>query len=306
MARDRYDVIDGIPVVWIPAPTSNYDAGRAGVDLLIIHDIEGSAEAGLNTLLNPGREASTHFIADPLKKRLVQMVGTGSTAWTAGNWYYNQRAIQIELPGKAGTPYDPAVIDYAGRWLGVMAKEFNVPIQLLTLSQVKPGARGITAHQWIPNPDNPLLGGGKDGHMDPGPTFPWAQVLAIAARVAGQTTPTPGSVPTGGDTPPVGGDFQSPATGYWCRGRFAEAYSRLGGLAVLGYPISRQFVERDVSGQGREYIVQYFERARLEWHPENAERIWQVLAGHLGREIVAAHDLAGQYAEAFTPEFTPR
>lgn len=53
-------------------------------------------------------------------------------------------------------------------------------------------------------------------------------------------------------------------------------YSYRESLALFGYPISEEFT----SG-GR--TVQYFERARLEWHPENPAP-WDVLGGLLGVE----------------------
>lgn len=62
---------------------------------------------------------------------------------------------------------------------------------------------------------------------------------------------------------------------------FGDAgYSYRESLALFGYPISEEFT----SG-GR--TVQYFERARLEWHPENPAP-WDVLGGLLGVEVRSA------------------
>lgn len=52
-----------------------------------------------------------------------------------------------------------------------------------------------------------------------------------------------------------------PETGHTVRGEFLDFYNRQGGLRVLGYPITEQFV-----WNGR--TVQYFQRARLELYPE--------------------------------------
>src|SRR5690606_40578661 len=49
-----------------------------------------------------------------------------------------------------------------------------------------------------------------------------------------------------------------------------------GAVHVFGFPISEEFEEGG-------YNVQYFERARMEWHPENAGTPYVVLLGHLGR-----------------------
>ncbi len=37
-------------------------------------------------------------------------------------------------------------------------------------------------------------------------------------------------------------------------------------------------------------LVHYFERARFEWHPENAGTPYEILLGHLGTEMLAARD----------------
>lgn len=60
--------------------------------------------------------------------------------------------------------------------------------------------------------------------------------------------------------------------GYWQRG---------GGIPVFGYPISEAFQERNPT-DGKQYLVQYFERNRLEYHPENRGTAYEVLIGLLG------------------------
>ena len=53
-----------------------------------------------------------------------------------------------------------------------------------------------------------------------------------------------------------------------------------GGVAIFGYPISEEFQETSPE-DGKRYLVQYFERNRFEWHPENAAP-YDVLLGRLG------------------------
>lgn len=71
------------------------------------------------------------------------------------------------------------------------------------------------------------------------------------------------------------------ATGHRLCNGFRAYWQAHGGLAILGYPISEEF--RDPSTG---YTVQYFERQRLEYHPEN-QNPWTVLGGLLGRQIWA-------------------
>ena len=78
-----------------------------------------------------------------------------------------------------------------------------------------------------------------------------------------------------------------PETGHTLRGPFRSYWHNSGGLAVFGYPLSEPFVEVN-DEDGREYEVQYFERARFEYHPD-LPPAYQVLLGHLGRRYLAQH-----------------
>lgn len=78
------------------------------------------------------------------------------------------------------------------------------------------------------------------------------------------------------------------ATGHNVRGRFLDYWGAQGGLAQFGYPISEELVE--TLEDGKPYTVQYFERARLEYHPENADPQYQILLGQFGRRILASGD----------------
>lgn len=90
---------------------------------------------------------------------------------------------------------------------------------------------------------------------------------------------------------PVGGASDGGAffaqTGHTLSGQFLSYWQRSGGLATFGLPISQPF-EQPNEQDGRTYLVQYFERARLELHPENPPA-YQVQLGHLGRRYLADH-----------------
>jgi hypothetical protein len=58
-------------------------------------------------------------------------------------------------------------------------------------------------------------------------------------------------------------------TGKRLGGRFLEYWRTHGGLPQQGFPISDEFMEKS-DLDGRTYLVQYFERAVFEYHPENA------------------------------------
>jgi len=71
-------------------------------------------------------------------------------------------------------------------------------------------------------------------------------------------------------------------TGYCVSARLYDYWTAHGGLAQQGLPLSEEFAEVNPS-DGKTYSVQYFERARFEYHPENTAP-YAVLLGLLGGE----------------------
>jgi hypothetical protein len=74
-----------------------------------------------------------------------------------------------------------------------------------------------------------------------------------------------------------------PETGHNLGGVFRTYWHSHGGLFVHGYPITEPQMER--STDGKEYLVQWFERSRFEHHPENAGTPYEVLLGLLGTQL---------------------
>lgn len=72
-------------------------------------------------------------------------------------------------------------------------------------------------------------------------------------------------------------------TGFCTRGRFLAYWETHGGLALNGYPLSTEINE--ILEDGKPYAVQYFERTRLEYHPEEPDPAAQVLVGQFGRRL---------------------
>jgi hypothetical protein len=86
-----------------------------------------------------------------------------------------------------------------------------------------------------------------------------------------------------------------PETGYCIEGRIRTFWEQQGGLRVFGYPIGPQHIARI---EGRALQVQWFERYRLELHPEHAAP-YDVLLGRMGAEVL--HERGTQY-QAFADE----
>ncbi len=63
----------------------------------------------------------------------------------------------------------------------------------------------------------------------------------------------------------------------------AAYWNQYGNLKQFGFPLSQPFYEYN-SADGHTYLVQYFERQRFEYHPENKGTRYEVLLGLLGVE----------------------
>lgn len=96
-------------------------------------------------------------------------------------------------------------------------------------------------------------------------TAPFAVVVGMLGReaTAGRMN-DPAFLPVSAATMPDGQFFA--ATGHTLSGLFAAFWQAGGGLPTFGYPISEPFQESDADGNS--HTVQYFERYRLELHPE--------------------------------------
>jgi hypothetical protein len=70
-----------------------------------------------------------------------------------------------------------------------------------------------------------------------------------------------------------------PETGHTLRTPFLEFFKQTGGLARYGFPITEGYVDSQTR-----LMVQYFQKARLEWHPANPDP-YKIQLGLLGVEL---------------------
>jgi hypothetical protein len=80
-----------------------------------------------------------------------------------------------------------------------------------------------------------------------------------------------------------------PQTGHTLSYAFRQYFDSHGGLEMFGYPITEILMEQGM-------VVQYFERAKMEWHPENAIS-QQITLGNLGDEYIARTNLPSSYLD---------
>jgi hypothetical protein len=98
------------------------------------------------------------------------------------------------------------------------------------------------------------------------------------------------TLPTG-----AAGSAYFPQTGHNLSGIFKQYWDTNGGLAQFGYPTTEPLREYNPS-DGKIYTVQYFERNRFEYHPENAGTKYEVLLGLLGNQLTADRRANGEGA----------
>ena len=84
---------------------------------------------------------------------------------------------------------------------------------------------------------------------------------------------------------PIDGCAYFEETGHNACEPFASYWEANGGLPIFGYPITEAFEEVSLD-TGNTYLVQYFERERLEHHPALAGTEYEILLGRLGNEVL--------------------
>ena len=108
---------------------------------------------------------------------------------------------------------------------------------------------------------------------------------SVTVTWSGSTTPPPPPPPSGAFAPaqpaaPKAGCTYFVVTHHNLCAGFQSYWNTFGGLATYGYPLTEEFVENGLT-------VQYFERARFEWHPGVWPSHFDVLLGLVGDEVTA-------------------
>jgi len=83
-------------------------------------------------------------------------------------------------------------------------------------------------------------------------------------------------------------------------GQFKKFFDQNGGTAIFGYPISEETIEPNPTDGGT-YTVQWFERARFEFHPEFNDTPNAIELGQLGRQLLLGQ--VGLYRPQCSPLF---
>jgi hypothetical protein len=191
---------------WMPSP--NYSSrGGSGVRLIVIHTAEGALtiEALGSFFANPSAQVSSHTGIDDKPNVVGEYVARGNKAWTAAS--ANPFSVQTELCAFAAWgPSDwanhPTMLSNCAQWIAEEAAYFGIPLVRLSAAQAQGGSAGVCGHV--------DLGASGGGHWDPGPSFPWDQVMAMATGASPQPPTTKGGAVEICNTPS--------GKGYWVCG----------------------------------------------------------------------------------------
>ena len=87
---------------------------------------------------------------------------------------------------------------------------------------------------------------------------------------------------------------------------FSQFWHANGSLDVFGFPLSEQFQEVN-QADGQTYWVQYFQRQRMEWHPNEPNAQYRIMLGLLGNEYRDQfHKNDGNFKYRSTADALPR
>ena len=151
--------------------------GRSrAIDRIVVHFTATLASARNNATYfarNEGQGASAHYFVDDITPEIYQSVAEGDTAWHAGNWQMNCRAIGIEVVS-AGEDFSATEVEKLGWLVRKLMAKYGI------------GASGVIRHYDV------------TGKLCPAPYVAASKWAALKAAITG-------GVVSGGTTPAAPG-----------------------------------------------------------------------------------------------------
>ena len=153
--------------------------GRSrAIDRIVVHFTATLASARNNATYfsrNEGQGASAHYFVDDISPEIYQSVAEGDTAWHAGNWLMNCRAVGIEVVS-AGEDFSATEVEKLGWLVRKLMAKYGI------------GASGVIRHYDV------------TGKRCPAPYVSASKWAALKAAITGGS-----SAPSGGGEPAPSG-----------------------------------------------------------------------------------------------------
>jgi hypothetical protein len=153
-----------------------------------VHTAEGArGYRSLGSFFGSSSSAvSSHVGIDDERGVIGEYVRREDKAWTQAN--YNPQAVSVELCAAPHTSSAPCGVRWSraewlshsdmlqnvADWIREECQHYGLPIVKLSAAQAQGGGRGVCGHS--------DLGVGGGNHSDPGPNFPWTEVMDLARR----------------------------------------------------------------------------------------------------------------------------
>lgn len=144
-------------LVWRASP--NYSGRTERVDLLILHDCEGSYQGSIAYFETKASKVSAHYVCKEDGSEVTAMVDLADKAWHACD--FNSRSVGWEMAGYAKNGFPETLLDATANAFAWLCRHLQIPVRHAR-NGVGPG---IESH-WG-------LGAAGGGHGDPSrdPTF---------------------------------------------------------------------------------------------------------------------------------------
>ena len=113
-------------LVWRPSPNISHRGGTP-VNLLVLHDMEGSYTGSVAYFQMPASQVSAHFCLRADGLECTQMVHLADKAWAVCN--YNSRSVSLEMEGYAKYGYKPELLSAAAEIFAYLAAHLQIPIR---------------------------------------------------------------------------------------------------------------------------------------------------------------------------------
>lgn len=139
------------PLKFVKSP--NFSARTARVDLLVLHDTEGTYDSAISWFSTPKSNVSAHYVIKEDGSEVTQMVELADKAWHAVA--FNSRSIGFEMAGFASKGFDSNEWDVVANILAYHLHLLQIPCQW---------SRGGVGPGFCSHFD---LGSAGGGHSDP-------------------------------------------------------------------------------------------------------------------------------------------
>jgi N-acetyl-anhydromuramyl-L-alanine amidase AmpD len=140
------------PLLWKPSPNFSSRSG-ARVDLIVLHDCEGSYHGSVRWFETSASQVSAHYVIREDGDEATQMVELSDNAWHA--CAFNRRSVGIEMGGFASRGFGAPLLTTAARVVAYLCHHLQIPVRHARAG-VGPG---IASHH--------DLGAAGGGHHDP-------------------------------------------------------------------------------------------------------------------------------------------